>query len=32
MMEHEAWPHAKMPNPSPLIMSKEASALPRLEE
>ncbi len=32
MMEREARPHAKMPDPSPLIMRKEANALPRLEE
>lgn len=32
MMEREARPHAKMPDPSPLIMEKEANALPRLED
>ncbi len=32
MMKREARPHAKMPDPSPLIMEKEANALPRLEE
>ena len=32
MMGSEARPHAKMPDPSPLIMGKEANALPRLTE
>ena len=32
MMQREARPHAKMPDPSPLIMEKEANALPRLED
>jgi len=32
MMEREARPHAEMSDPSPLIMAKEADALPGLED